>query len=363
MTNAQPSAAQLLQQNMGARNMLLQTGVRMVKPMQAATGALGNQIIIPLDRSGILTAVELHVSCTLNITAAMTASPFGPHNLIKNVAYTDFAGVNRSILPGVMLYAMDSIRQNKLFNNPATNLTNAASNLFLNPTAINAAAPMFFILRLPIAYDKMDLTGAVLAQTAVGQHYITINLANTLVNADGWLSPYTAGTATVGNVSVTAYMEYIQPQSLAGLPVLDLSTIYGFEGNYTTSDNLAVGQQKYINYPNMRSVLSALIAYDNGAVFNPGTDITEFDIVANSNVNILQCGPKYLLNKMREGLNGDLPAAMYYFGHRLNPINTTLYGNVQIAINPSSVGANSYVPYMFEVKYPSGQPLPGIGQG
>ncbi len=283
--------------------------------------------------------------------------------MLKSVSYTDFAAVNRTVIPGAFLNALNSVRLGKLFNDPASSLTDTANLLIQSPTAINAAAPLSFIVRLPIAYGPDDTTGAVLSQTATGNHYVTVNLATALVGTDAILAPYSAGAATVGDVTITAFQEYIQPQSLAGLPIIDLSTIYGFEGNYTTSDNLSVGQEKYVNYPNMRSVLAAMVAYNNGGTYNPGTDISAVRVIANSNVNIIDATAKYLLLRQRNALSGDLPAGLYFLNTRNNPINTTLYGNVQIGLTPSSVGANSYMAYGFETKYPSGQPLPGIAQG
>jgi hypothetical protein len=357
---AQSSALAAMQANMNARNNLLATGVRMVKPMQAVTGAVGSQMMIPLDRSGILTAVELHVSLDVTVSATLTASGVAPYNLLRSVKYTDFAGVDRTLVSGPILYALDCVRNQTLYGNAPTGFRDTTLSLLNTPVETGT---LEFIVRIPVAYSETDLTGAVLAQTAVGQHYVTIQLAPALVGSDPWLYPYTAGTETAGNnVSVTAYMEYIQPQGLLGLPVLDLSTIYGVEGNYTTSDNLSSGQDKYLNYPNMRSVLSAIFAYDNAAL-NPGTDISRIRVVANSNVQIMDGTPEYYLNKVRNALKGDLPAGLYYLGSRMNPINTTLYGNVQLAFTPSDVQSGAYVPYAFEVKYPSGQPLPGIAQG
>ncbi len=355
-----------VQANFAARMNLLASGVKMVKKLQPHSGALGSQIVIPLDRSGILTGVELHVSATLNIAAAdTTPNSFGIYSLLKSVTYTDFAAVNRSVIPGAFLNALNSIRLGKLFNDPASSLADAATNLLESPpNVINAAAPLSFIVRVPLAYGPDDTTGAVLSQTATGNHYITVQLASALAGADDILFPYGAGsTATIGDVTIVAFQEYIQPQSLAGLPIIDLSTIYGFEGNYTTSDNLSVGQEKYINYPNMRSVLSAMVAYNNGNVYNPGTDISAVRVIANSNVNIIDATAKYLLLRQRNKLAADLAPGLYFLDTRRNPINTTLYGNVQIGLTPNSVGAASYMAYGFETKYPSGQPLPGIAQG
>lgn len=362
-----PVAVNPVRQNIQARMNLLGTGVRMVKKLQTVSGGMGSLLTIPLDRTGILTAVELHVSATLNIaTADTTPNNFSIYSLINQLKYTDFAGVDRIVMNGALMNVLDSVRAGKLFNEPAASLTDTGTDLFqVPPNVVNATAPLFFVVRIPIAYSENDLTGAVLAQTAVGQHSVSVQLAQALAGADALLAPFvsTSTAALVGEVKVTAFQEYIQPQDLRSLPLLDLSTVYALEGNYTTTDNLSAGQQKYINYPNMRYVLSAMVAYNNGNVFNPGTDIDAVRVIANSNVNLMDATARYLLRKQRAALNGDLPAGTYVFNSRAQPINTTLYGNVQIGLTPSSVGTPSYMSYAFETKYPSGQPLPGIAQG
>jgi hypothetical protein len=358
---AQQNQVSAFEQNIIARQNLLQSGVRMAKPMQVASADLGGQMIIPLDRTGILTAVELHVSIDYDIDTELVPSPVGPHNLLRRVQYTDFAGVNRTSAPGAFLYDYNSIRLGRPFNNVADDVENAATGLFNNPIEVGDGNTMYFVLRIPIAYDDYDLSGAVLAQTAVGQHYVTIDLAPALIGADPWLYPFVDGAVdAVSKVSVVAYQEYIQPQNLAGLPIMDLSTIYGIEGNYTTSDNIAAGQEKYINYPNMRSVKSAIIGYVNGDEMNSGTDIDRVRLIANSNVFILDGSPKYFLERMRNGLGGDLQPGVLYLGHRQQPINTTLYGNVQAALTPNLANPGAYIAYAFETMYPSGQALPGI---
>jgi len=57
-----------------------------------------------------------------------------------------------------------------------------------------------------------------------------------------------------------------------------------------------------------------------------------------------------------------LPGGSYYLGSRRQPIQTQLYANVQAKMDVKT--ANAGVTRMisqFEIIYPSGTPLPGIG--
>jgi len=376
MGNPQVSAAQ---QNAMARMNLLQSGIPMVKRLQSATGALGSQVKIPLLRMGIMTGVLLQFSIPVTVASSTAdVSPCGPWNLAQMVAYNDFAGVQRTRTNGFQLWAAQSFKQGDALSSiPAANYAtgvgpalNYDTNILNQPTDVSAAGVLYFSLYVPMAYDpNSDLTGAVLTQTNVGEHYITVQLANALAGADPWASPYlnTGGTVSAtGGASVTieAYQYYIQPQNMSAdnLPLLDLSTIYGFEGGYQTTANIATGQSTYLNYPNNRSILSALFTYENGGAFTAnGTDLSQITVVANSNTNFKEMSPRMLRETMRNIVNCDVPAGTYYLPSRRQPILTQLYANVQAQMDVAlaSAGVTQFIS-QFEVQYPSGAPLPGI---
>ena len=51
----------------------------------------------------------------------------------------------------------------------------------------------------------------------------------------------------------------------------------------------------------------------------------------------------------RNVIMDDFPAGMYYLDHRHRPIDTNQYGNMQLTLNPSSVGGSAAVIlYAFE---------------
>ena len=218
-----------------------------------------------------------------------------------------------------------------------------------------------------MAYDPTsDLTGAVLTQTNVGEHYIEIDLAQ-MVGPDPWVNPLVSATAVVANsnIKIEAYQQYIQPQAMTAdsLPVIDLSTIYGFEGAYETSANISNGMSTFINYPNNRSVLSALVNFqDNNTFNNVGSDISEIILVANSNTNFKEMSPRYVKESMRNIGNIDAPGGSYYFSSRRQPILTQLYANVQLRFDIATLGGTGTTKFVsqYEVQYASGAPLPGV---
>ena len=363
------------QQDAFATQMLLQTGISMIKklPVTPAT-AVGGSIQIPLQRMGIMTGVMLHFKVPLAITAAATQSPVGPYSLVNSISYTDFAGVNRTKTTGFQLWAGQAMKAGDLLGYPSFGVSPSGNsgigfvdtNIINIPTAVGDA-DLEFSLYVPMAYDPTsDLRGAVMTQTNVGEHYITVQLANALVGADPVSSPYISGTMTSTGVTVEAYQHYIQPQNLSAqmLPAISLSTIYGFEGGFKTTANIAAGQSTYINYPNNRSILGGLFTYENGGAFTAnGLDISQITMLVNSNTNFREMSPKYLRELMRTICKGDIFHGTYYLGSRRQPILTQQYANVQAKFDvlTANAGVTQFLS-QYEVLYPSGTPMPGIVQ-
>ncbi len=375
MTTAATNAQNQAMLNYQARAALISTGLHMIKRLQPVTAAaLGGSIRVPLERIGVSTGVMLDFTVPVNVTVAATQSPFGPYNLAQLVTYTDYSGLQRVITNGYQLHVLNCFRGHRFLNNSQKlgefltgSETGVDTNLLELPTAV-AAANIYFSLFVPFAYDAMsDLRGAVLSQTIYGDHYITIQLANALVAADAFTAPYTAGTVALQagqNITVQAYQHYIMPQNgVANLPMIDLSTIYAIEGNYTDNTNIAANQSKYINWPNNRAIMSALHVFDNGGsgVAN-GADLALITLLGNSNTNIREMSPAYLRRMMRYHMGADFASGVYYLSSRTQPITTQLYGNVQTKFDILTANANPYFVSQYESTYLSGTPLPGVIQ-
>jgi len=366
------------QQNFLARQNLLATGIPMIKRLQPQQAGLGQQVKIPLLRMGIMTGVlvQFRVPVTVANNNAIP-SPFGPWNLVQQIAYNDFAGVQRTRTHGFQLWAAQSFKQGDAVSAiPASSISSGATpglnyntNILAQPTA-TGDGEIYFSLYVPMAYDpNSDLTGAVLTQTNVGEHYITLQLANAIQGSDPWACPYLSGDATVTlttgeNITIETYQYYVQPQNMGAenLPLLDLSTVYGFEGGYQLSANIASGQSTFINFPNNRSILSTLITFENGGAVDPnGDDISQITLVANSNTNFREMSPRLVRETMRNIANCDVAGGTYYIASRRQPVLTQLYANVQAKIDviTAQAGITQFIS-QFEVQYPSGAPLPGI---
>lgn len=362
-------------QNAMARQMLLQSGIAMVKRLQPVSAALGSQVKIPLLRMGIMTGVLLQFTVPVTITSAPAVpSPVAPWNVANVVSYQDFAGVQRTRTHGFQLWAAQSMKNGDAMSAiPAMNYAggegpslNSMTNVLNLPLAVGSAN-LTFSIYVPMAYNPdSDLTGAVLTQTNVGEHFINVQLANALVNADPWIAPYISGAvASGGNVVIEAFQYYIQPQAMdaANLPVIDLSTVYGFEGAIQNTANITTGQSVYVNYPNNRSVLSALFNYENASVFTAnGADVNGIVLQANSNTNFRELSPRLIKETMRNMVNSDLPGGSYFLSSRRQPILTQLYANVQARFDLGTVNAGgvTQIVSQYEVQYASGAPLPGI---
>lgn len=352
---------------------LLGSGLYMVRKLMPVVAAnLGQQIKIPLERTGIVTGVLLKITVPVNVTVAATASEFGPYNFLNQIQYTDFAGLQRVNTQGYLLHALNQFKGHKVFNNAVNYSGLPSTEKYLNTNILNvptgvAAANLEFFAYVPLAYDpRQDLRGAVLAQAIYGEHYITVQIPATLVGADPLQFPYTAGTVGLnGNITIQPFMEYIMPQSGANnLPLISLQTIYAIEGNMQDSSNITAGADKYLNWPNNRSILSATHVFNQaaaGGTLNE-TDVNTLTVLGNSNTNIQELTPDVVRMRMRFMLGTDVASGTYYLPSRQQPISTQLYGNFQSKFNIATAGAGSYFLSQFESTYLSGTPLPGVIQ-
>lgn len=365
------------QQNAMARFNLLQSGISMTKRLPPVIGQLGQSVRIPLQRMGIMTGVTLLISIPVTLATFDSVSPLAPWNIAQQVTYTDFAGVNRTKTNGFQLWSAQSFKQGDSLGTIPNQVSFAGGSVpalnydtnILNLPAANGAGTIYFSIYVPMAYDPAsDLTGAVLTQTNVGEHFITVDLPSALAGADQYKFPYgpATGVTVADGVTIEAFQNYIQPQAMSAafLPLIDLSTIYGFEGGYQTTANIAANQSTFVNYPNNRSILSTLIQYQNGNTFTAnGTDLSGITLVANSNTNFREYTPRMLRELQRNLANIDMPNGTYYIGSRRQPILTQLYANVQAKMDILTAAANSKLIAQYEVQYPSGSPLPGITAG
>lgn len=374
-STAQTSAAQAVAQNLDARRLLLATGT----PMRKKLGIFGpfqpgDEASILLNNVGIITSIDCVVTGTAVYTATVgVPTPIGIYNLIKQIRIQDYDNQNRVKCSHRALHVINSMRsrqphnQTKIYD-ASFGVEAAYADLIVVPTALTDTT-LRVPVHIPIAYDPAnDLRGAILAQTIRGQMSVALTFA-TQAQISGTTADnvFSAGDGVFSDFYVEVFQNYIQPQALGAalpIPLQDLVTVYELNGNGGSSSNLAAGQAKYIDYPNVRQILSSVHAYYDGINFAFGTNIDSIVLQANANTNLREYGGKDLLGQMRKYMGSDTLAGHYYIDTRRVPVDTTLYGNVQLLLTPNaSPGTGAYVESTFESFYLKGTTLPGIQVG
>jgi hypothetical protein len=377
----QMTPAQAQSQNAQARYAMLTNSPRYTKKLgtYSANAGTGATTRVKLQNVGIITKLRLYVTANVTIAVANAVqSTKGPYNLIDRIRLADFANQDRVNCSGFQLWEANCVRNKTFFG--ANN--EAATAVFTNPSYPVATGNkvVSFFIDVPVAYDAQnpivglqDLRGAILAQTGVGELYLTIDWLKTLVSNAGDIDALysgagtttVVGTAGVNDINVTVWQEYIFPQAIPGtntvpMPMQDLMTVYELNGYVKSSDNLAVNQEKLINVPNVRSVIGAYYNYVTAGAAAQG-NVAGIRFIANGNNVITEDSELSALFRQRCYLNSDLVVGAYFSTFRERPIETSLYGNVQIGFTPAVVGGgNQYVELMWEDFYVSGAALPGV---
>lgn len=369
------------EQNMMARNIVLATAERMNQNIGTVNAQLNgvpaNLNGVPTMRQklfnvGIITHLDLTVTAIVNITTAALLSKRGPWNLFSAIRVKDFDGTDRINASGYQLWANRTIRSRFPagltfgLNAPAVDGGNVYS-LVVTPTAVGNTQKLYFKMRVPICYDpENDLTGALLAQATTGELYLEMDLNPNLFGTDED-GVYSSGAGTISSLSVKVVQNYLAPRGAGNaivLPVLDLNTVYELNGSLQTNTNIVAATEKTIDIPNYRTVLSVMLEYVNGGAMNPGTDVTQLRWLVGGNMPLRTYSADDLAMTVRGHLGFDLPEGTYYLSSRFKPIDTALYGNVQIGFTPNTVlGGNTYIRPLIESFYPKGAVLSGLSQG
>jgi hypothetical protein len=379
--SAQSNAAKQLQMNQALRALLLQSAPRMRKDLGVTTGVLGQTSRIQIFNVGLLTSIQAAVTCPVTIAVAIAVpSPRAPYNLINRVRLTDYDGTDRVNWSGFQLFVLNCVRSRIPYgvNNEGPIVTVGGSSvlggIIVNPSTPTAIGngTISFLLDIPVAYDpEADLRGMILAQTAVGTMYLSVDWNANLITQNNVDAVYTgAGTTTVvlngvTGPSIQIWQEYLMPQAVNGqlpLPMIDLQTVYEMAGNLRDNSNIAVNVEKLLNYPNVRSVIGAYFTFINGAANMLANDIAKFRLIANGN-NILRDDTLFSQQiRQRNYLEGDIAFGTYFYLHRSKPVETALFGNVQAGITPITVNAGALFEFGYESFYTKGSALPGISQ-
>lgn len=214
----------------------------------------------------------------------------------------------------------------------------------------NTTSNFDLFFEVPVAYGDFDLRGAIFANVTSGTFNLQLTFnpaALVATGVDATLAMYQSSTstkATLTAVTLDVYQNYLDqiPVGQNGFPILpmgDLSVAYLMQN--TALSGLVQNQDFPVAYANYRDFLSTSLVYDNNGVLNPGTDISYFALQSANFTNIFKIDPflNQLMTRLR--INQDTPTGSYYFDHRLKPISSNQYGNMNLNVNPSSVTAGA----------------------
>jgi hypothetical protein len=358
------------------RQSVLANSVEMTQQVYSATTAslaAGNVLQVAPRNVGLIKKFIIEVTGTVTTSAgdALTLTDFGVANLLSNVQFTD---LNNNVRVNTSGWHLSMIAGYKKrfpllgaagFGSVGTSVQNGlggGSPVFAvvsAPPTIGASTTgaVRFVYEVPLAYNDDDLRGAIYANVvnATMNLQITINSASLVQNtADTTLAVYSdsqavPGTTTLNTVTVTVYQVYLDQLPFNNgrpvLPILDLSTVYELKS--TSLTGLVVGQEFPMPYANFRDFMSTCAIYNNtagSAGRTAGTDVSYFALQSANFTNIWKKDPLLAAQHAREILKADFAKGVYYFSHRRKPISTTQYGNMELILNPSTVGAaNAYV--------------------
>jgi len=362
-------------QNMAARSLILRGGQigktyfppaidvwQPQNPNLPSGVAPGSVLTCYLRNVGLVKRLIFRFTATVTAGASsqQNLTPLGLANFISNVTFYDLGNNQRINTTGWHLTAVASAKRRKVFGAAYTSdnpLGYGANNnrVMYAPASIaaNASSEIDFQLEIPFVKNDTDLRGAIYADVtqATMQVQITLN-PNMFVSstADPTLAMYqSAGSdlATLSSISVNFWQNYLDqlpraPNGAPILPELDLGTAYLL--NNTASGLPVANQDNAAAFVNSRTYESVAFIYDNNGTLNVnGSDINNIKLQSANFTNLLYLDGKMIGLMQRNIIMDDFPKGMYYLDFRHRPIDTNQYGNMQLVINPSSVGGSGAV--------------------
>ncbi len=350
------------QQNMWARNMVLQRSIDMTQQIFAVTltGNPRGQIInVPLRNVGLIKKLVVETSFTIVQAAAetLTRTAWGPANIFSNVTLTDLSNQTRVNTTGWHLHMLATARRQAAYAAAFTNDSPVliASNVPVEvaPSPVTTIQTVRHFMEIPLAYGDYDLRGALYANVVNATMNLQLTFNNNFVaaqNTNPTLSGYLSSSADIGTLAsctIKVYQNYLDqlPKAENGqtiLPYMDLATAYTL--NNTVVTGLTVNQDIAIPFSNFRDFMSMGVIYDNfGSATALGAAVNSVSLQSANYTNILQMDPFMQALQTRNIINDDMPAQVarefFYFDFRRKPIQTIQYGNMQIIINPAQVQA------------------------
>lgn len=298
---------------------------------------------------------------TAGATTTQTLTPWGLANFVSNVTFFDLGNNQRINTTGWHLTAISTAKRRRIFGAAYTTDTpfgygNNNNRVQYAPSSIvaNGSSEIDFELEIPFVKNDMDLRGSIFADVtqATMQVQITLNPSMFVAStADPTLAVYQSGgtdLATLSGVTMQLYQNYLDalprdPNTMLPiLPQLDIGTAYLL--NNSSSGLPVANQDNSVSFINARQYESVAFAFDNNGTLNVnGSDINYVALQSANFTNILNLDGRMLGLMCRNQIGADFPKGMYYLDFRHRPVDTNQYGNMQLTINPSSVGGSGAV--------------------
>jgi len=363
------------QQNMAARNLILRGGQvgktyyppaidvwQPQNPILPSSPGPGSVLTFYLRNVGLVKRliVRFKATVTAGATTTQTLTKLGLANFVSNVTFFDLGNNQRINTTGWHLTAISSAKRRRVFGAAYTSDTplgygNNNNRVMYAPATIaaNGTTEVDFQLEIPFVKNDTDLRGAIFADVtqATMQVQITLN-PNMFVSstADPTLAVYQSGgtdLASLSGLTVQMYQNYLDqlpraPNGAPILPQLDVGTAYLL--NNTASGLPVANQDNGAAFVNARTYESVTFLYDNNGTLNVnGSDINYIALQSANFTNILNLDGRMISLMERNVIMDDFPAGMHYLDFRHRPIDTNQFGNMQLVINPSSVGGSAAV--------------------
>lgn len=328
-----------------------------LNPIMPSSVGPGSVITIQLRNVGLVKrlVVEFSGTVTAGATSVQNLTALGLTNLISNVTFIDLGNNTRINTTGWHCHLVSSVKRRRVFGAAYTSDTptgygNINNRIMFAPAtlAANASTPVRFMLEIPFVKNNHDLRGAIFADVtnAVMSVQITLNPQMFVSStADPTLAMYQsagADLASLSGVAVQCNQNYLDqlprnPQTAAPiLPALDLGTAYLM--NNTAGGLPVVNQDNGFAFVNARSYESVAWIFDNNGTLNiNGVDMNYEQVTSANFTQILRFDGMMAGLTERDIMGCDFPRGVRYLDFRHRPINTDMYGNMQVIINPSSV--------------------------
>lgn len=354
--------------NANARALINKRAIQVRQPIFSTTfTGPGNNTTLNINPRNVGLIKRFFVECVFTVTNSsgtqtLGLTNLGPANFFSQIQFVDLNNNQRINTPGWHIHLVQSVKNKLPYGAAVTTdspvkfgnnfpVISAASSIATSGTGVGR-----IVYEIPLAYTDDDLRGAVYAGVVNATMLLSlvVNPAPVVAaTADPVNAIYqgTSANGSLGSCTVNVYQEYMDqlPMGSGGpvLPLLDMSTIYEFK--QTSLSGITTAQDFPVPYSNFRDFLSTTVIWDNGGVFNTGSDVNYWALQSANFTNVFKEDATLAALDVRKTMADDMPPGVYYFDHRRKPISTVQYGNMNLILNASgSIGTGANLLVGFE---------------